>query len=64
MSYLAGLLLLFIEEEAVVFQCFCALLSRHVCFDLFRVDKELVRGCCVTATLLFVGFYNNGKVRL
>ena len=42
MSYLAGLLLLFIEDEAVVFRCFCSLLSRHLCFDLFRVDKELV----------------------
>jgi hypothetical protein len=42
MSYLAGLLLLFVEDEATVFRCFCSLLQRHLFFDLFRVDKELV----------------------
>lgn len=40
MSYLAAMILLFIPDELIAFQCFASLMSRHICFDLFRLDRE------------------------
>jgi hypothetical protein len=44
MSHLAALLFMFVEDEAVVFQCFCSLLSRHHLFDFYRLEEVGVAG--------------------
>lgn len=72
MSYLAAMLLLFIPSELQAFQCLTSLLSRHICFDLFRLDREQVcvemiaaeLGPCVAPTPIAVYPQLNSHIRV